>query len=1218
MSNSDSKTVPSDEDVNIIEPCFKKLKSTEETAGELICRTFEGKSDSLPTSEPFKEKCDSVDSSPIVDECVEKPEETPNTNASDEIHDRVETDIKCDASENKQNNGNLIDPVSEVCVTRESTQTAMSSDEPESVKHDSVSSISLGEWAIKSTSFIGPSCKPPCEGEEKEIEDKLSQFYKELEQIEPSDTGESGGESSQTRLTKTNGRNNTHGRVDGRPNSYSRNTPKAYYGAEPHQNKRTNRWHNGRCRPNFNDHVEYPNWNNSEPFYGHQWQPHQSFIVPRGPPYPRFNTPPFNAPPQDHFYHQDGQPFFNNNYDCNWDGSQMYDNSYYSHYDGQGACYGVMQGCSDGAYSPDGYEDHHNRNDSDFHDYGEGPWPQPFEPRDGNGFPYEQHQQRLPYEEEQVNSQPVLILLRGVPGSGKSTLAKELLSSSPDAVVLSTDDYFSQEEGYSYEPSLLGDAHEWNKKKAGEAMDQGKSPVIIDNTNTQAWEMKPYVELALERGYRVEFHEPDTSWKFDPVELEKRNKHGVPQEKIAQMLERFEHPMSIDIVLNSQEPSYKNSPRPPSRHKQRNELKQKSKGKGRHNRKRKRNRRSKPSLNKESEMITEKNQSPSESEVENSEEESLNNGKEGTPTGGPICKDVGSKDSSGSDNKRENCNNAEVSYFSKDTLIGSLSKVETKESTVDSIFTRNGGQIFEKLDNYVEKTVTQCSGKLKPKNLVCICKETVDHNQNSLGSQCGISKFTQTEVLAGSTGGNVTVSSGLGQILVDKELSDAAYGFLQYDAMKEACITKQKITIASKEVYSKATVRGCHSHVKPKEKDILTKTKTEEQDIGGVFYELATWKPNELRTKDPAKKPIPCKSKIEDVIECAISLHVEEQSPAEMQNHEPRLSHSDHVDTETSCSIAFSYEKHMIRALTPKRLKRLCSLAPTFQLPREMEACGESGKQIKEETEEEVLNKSQVSEDIPSSLLQDMLEWSSITFEHGAQGTAMTGDTQDTGNLIDLGEDHTWWSIEEQLPHESIRENVTAASEWTQGDMRLWFYGFSDILKIDESKADKETLSCQPDIVSSVTDASVKTFLEFKDNDDQLNTVTEGKQERCGSDQDQSEDQEAYIPPGRFPFVHLRLSKELALQLVELFGPPAPGVDSFLPEDYDVSLDWELSEAIHSQWKKSLEERHATTTENYLEVSAVSEQRVEEKETSQVGFEKSGGMDTDKLWKEGT
>lgn len=30
---------------------------------------------------------------------------------------------------------------------------------------------------------------------------------------------------------------------------------------------------------------------------------------------------------------------------------------------------------------------------------------------------------------------------------------------------------------------------------AKQAIDQGRSPVIIDNTNIQAWEMKPYVEV---------------------------------------------------------------------------------------------------------------------------------------------------------------------------------------------------------------------------------------------------------------------------------------------------------------------------------------------------------------------------------------------------------------------------------------------------------------------------------------------------------------------------------------------------------------------------------------------------------------------------------------------------------------------------------------------------------------------------------------------------
>ncbi|NXN42109.1 N42L2 protein, partial [Rhinoptilus africanus] len=100
---------------------------------------------------------------------------------------------------------------------------------------------------------------------------------------------------------------------------------------------------------------------------------------------------------------------------------------------------------------------------------------------------------------------------------------------------------------------------------AKQAMEQGKSPVIIDNTNTQAWEMKPYVEVALEKGYRVEFHEPDNGFMlFRHSQAAKaRNKHGVTREKIAQMLERYEFQISIPIVMNSVVPPHKNSQRPP-------------------------------------------------------------------------------------------------------------------------------------------------------------------------------------------------------------------------------------------------------------------------------------------------------------------------------------------------------------------------------------------------------------------------------------------------------------------------------------------------------------------------------------------------------------------------------------------------------------------------------------------------------------------------------
>lgn len=167
-----------------------------------------------------------------------------------------------------------------------------------------------------------------------------------------------------------------------------------------------------------------------------------------------------------------------------------------------------------------------------------------------------ERQHHSPPPDRATHSSCVLILMRGLPGSGKSTLARELLSSGPRGLILSTDDYFAHNDGYRYDPGLLGAAHEWNQRRAIDAMFDGCSPIIIDNTNIQAWEMKPYVKMALERGYRVDFREPHTSWKFDPLELERRNKHGVPQEKIAQMLDRFSFPISVDIVMSSQEPPH--------------------------------------------------------------------------------------------------------------------------------------------------------------------------------------------------------------------------------------------------------------------------------------------------------------------------------------------------------------------------------------------------------------------------------------------------------------------------------------------------------------------------------------------------------------------------------------------------------------------------------------------------------------------------------------
>ncbi|XP_015453053.1 NEDD4-binding protein 2 isoform X3 [Pteropus alecto] len=148
----------------------------------------------------------------------------------------------------------------------------------------------------------------------------------------------------------------------------------------------------------------------------------------------------------------------------------------------------------------------------------------------------------------------VLILLRGLPGSGKSFLARTLQEDNPSGVILSTDDYFYINGQYQFDVKYLGEAHEWNQNRAKEAFEKKLSPIIIDNTNLQAWEMKPYVALSQKYKYKVLFREPDTWWKFKPKELARRNIHGVSKEKITRMLEHYQRFVSVPIIMSSSVP----------------------------------------------------------------------------------------------------------------------------------------------------------------------------------------------------------------------------------------------------------------------------------------------------------------------------------------------------------------------------------------------------------------------------------------------------------------------------------------------------------------------------------------------------------------------------------------------------------------------------------------------------------------------------------------
>ncbi|XP_013787290.1 NEDD4-binding protein 2-like, partial [Limulus polyphemus] len=146
------------------------------------------------------------------------------------------------------------------------------------------------------------------------------------------------------------------------------------------------------------------------------------------------------------------------------------------------------------------------------------------------------------------NGEKILVILRGLPGSGKSTLSQQLKA---NGVVYSTDDFFIKRDKYQFDWTKLHEAHEWNRKRTTKALEKGKSPIIIDNTNIELWEIKPYVVLGVKFGYNVELVEPDTVWKFNAAQCAKRNTHGVSKEKILRMFERYDSTITVDSILST-------------------------------------------------------------------------------------------------------------------------------------------------------------------------------------------------------------------------------------------------------------------------------------------------------------------------------------------------------------------------------------------------------------------------------------------------------------------------------------------------------------------------------------------------------------------------------------------------------------------------------------------------------------------------------------------
>jgi predicted kinase len=160
-------------------------------------------------------------------------------------------------------------------------------------------------------------------------------------------------------------------------------------------------------------------------------------------------------------------------------------------------------------------------------------------------------QRRKILQKMHPNKPKILYILRSLPGAGKSTLSKKL---SKGGMTFSTDEFFESNGKYNFDIEKAPEAHLWNQRRALEAMKDGISPIVVDNTNIESFEAKSYVLAAKHYGYKVKIEEPQTPWKFNVDELARRNKHGVPKDVIQSMLERWEHDMTPESIEKSEVP----------------------------------------------------------------------------------------------------------------------------------------------------------------------------------------------------------------------------------------------------------------------------------------------------------------------------------------------------------------------------------------------------------------------------------------------------------------------------------------------------------------------------------------------------------------------------------------------------------------------------------------------------------------------------------------
>ncbi len=108
-----------------------------------------------------------------------------------------------------------------------------------------------------------------------------------------------------------------------------------------------------------------------------------------------------------------------------------------------------------------------------------------------------------------------MILMRGLPSCGKSHRSRRLAGAC--GTVIEIDDYWYSEVGsdptaYTWRSSEVDRCRRWTFARISEALDAGRTPLVIDGMNDVDPFTGHYVLHALRCDYQVTIEEPDSPW----------------------------------------------------------------------------------------------------------------------------------------------------------------------------------------------------------------------------------------------------------------------------------------------------------------------------------------------------------------------------------------------------------------------------------------------------------------------------------------------------------------------------------------------------------------------------------------------------------------------------------------------------------------------------------------------------------------------------------